>query len=129
MYDKKHFDQVLASTNLAFSKAPTKGIIFWYNAALPDSEENNKENEVAWNSLRATFVKNKPDQADFVEKVIQDLKYIREQALKYEAAREKLEELKNFLVQTMAFEDVSDSLREYVLTNYDTIKAGLKQGE
>jgi hypothetical protein len=126
MYGEKHFDEVLARTNLAFSKSSTKGLVFWYNAALPDSEENNKANEAGWNSLRETFTADKPDQLALAEKVIQDLQYIRAHVLKYEWARKKLEDLKSFLVEMTALEDIADSLEEHVATHYDKIKSALE---
>ena len=127
MSNQKNFDEVLRRTNLAFSKSPTKGIIFWYNILLSDSETNTQLNEKAWEELKATFAEEKPDQNDLIEQVIADLRYIRKQTLGDETLRRKVEVLKNFLMQNMVSEDVIDSLQEYVFKNYDKVKSELEK--
>ena len=124
--DKKNFNDVLSRTNLAFSRSPTKGIIFWYNVLLPDSEANTKVNEQAWKNLKDTFAKQKPKQLKLIEKVIADFQYIRTQVLKNKSDRKKVEELKKFLMQSIASEEVVDSLQGYVHNNYNKIKFELE---
>jgi 3-methyladenine DNA glycosylase AlkD len=124
--DKKNFNDVLSRTNLAFNRSVTKGIIFWYNVLLPDSEANTKANEQAWKNLKNTFAKQKPKQLNLIEKVIADFQYIRTQVLKSKSDRKKVEELKKFLMQSIASEEVVDSLQGYVHDNYNKIKLELE---
>ena len=121
MANKEHFYKVLSRTNLAFSKSPTKGVVFWYNMLLPESKANTQANEKAWGNLKETFIKEKPSQLNIVDKVMVDLRYIRGKVLKDSSARKKVEELKRFLVESIASEEVLDSVQEYVCDNYDEI--------
>ena len=121
----KNFNEVLSKTNLAFSKSPMKGVVFWYNILLPKSETNSRLNEKTWKDLQKTLIKQKPDQMALVNEAIDNLKYIREQVLKDDSARKKVEELKDFLVQAIVTEGIIDLTQEYVSTNYDSIKSDL----
>ena len=126
MNNKEHFSKVLSDTNLALCKSPTKGITFWYNILLPESKTNWDLNKKAWKNLKEIFIQNKPAQINLVEKVITNLKYIREQVLKNDYARKQVEELKNFLLQNVASECMINEVQEYVSTNHNKIKKELE---
>lgn len=124
--DKKKFNDVLSRINLAFSQSPTKGIIFWYNVLLPDSKANTQANNKVWKNLENTFAKQNPDQIKLVLQVVKDLQYVRKQVLKNKDAREMVEKLKGFLVQSIASKEILNSLQQYAYDNSDKVKAEIK---